>query len=171
LCLVRDVSSATFHFEIEKTAAKASTSGHRGHAAQWTTVRCRCCDVCRAQVTSLVRRRALLFPLALVGTFAWPVALATELPMRVLPLGRLEAVMLTTLLCAVVVAVPLVLLDRSNRSLRANLEASWLFRRLRARVQQSASSAPSPPANDHWKVLADAPASADVLDATDLLRT
>lgn len=171
LCLERDVSSATFHFEIEKTAA---TPGSGGHAAQWTTVRCRCCDPCRARVAGLVRRRAVLFPLALLGTFAWPVALATDVPMRWLALERLEAVMLMTLFCACIVAVPLVMLDRSNRAIRKNLEASWLFRRLRARVQQAAAPnarAPGTPGNDHWKVFADAPASADVLEATDLLRS
>jgi hypothetical protein len=177
LCLVRDVSGATFHFEIEKSAASSSSGraaqhGRGGHAAQWTTVRCRCCDPCRARVAALARRRVVLFPLALLGTLAWPVALATELPMRLFALERLEAVMLTTLVCAVLVAVPLVLLDRGNRALRANLEASWLFRRLRARVQQSAAPATADaPHGDHWKVFADAPASAEVLEATDLLRS
>jgi hypothetical protein len=155
LCLVRDVSAATFHFEIGKT-----------------TVRCRCCDECRTRVTGLVRRRTVLFPLVLAGTLAWPLALITDFPMRLLAIGRLEAVMSTTLVCAVLVAVPLVLLDRGNRNLRANLETSWLFRRLRARVPQPATpSGPDAPHDDHWKVFADAPASAEVLDAIDLLRS
>ncbi len=159
LCLARDVSSSSFHFEIENTAAE-----------RWVTVRCRCCDACRERVRSLGFLRAAVLPFVVLGTVAWPLLMVSSLPMRMLAVSRLESIMLSTLLCAVLAGVPLVFVDRANRSLRRNLESSWLFRRVRARVrpvpQLTTGSAPS----DHWKVLADAPASAVVIEATDLLR-
>jgi hypothetical protein len=161
LCLAEEVSAATFHFEIEK-----------GAGAGVVTVRCRCCDACRRRVMNLGRLRAAVLPLVVLGTVAWPMSVVSSLPMGVLGVSRLESVMLTTLLCAVLVGIPLVFVDRANRSLRKNLETSWLFRRLRARLQPAASApqehdhAP----NDHWKVLADPPSSAVVIEATDLLR-
>jgi hypothetical protein len=161
LCLCEDVSAATFHFEIEK-AERAGV----------VTVRCRCCDACRRRVVNLGRLRAAVLPLVVLGTVAWPLSVVSSLPMRMLGLDRLGSAMLTTLLCAVLVGVPLVFVDRANRVLRKNLETSWLFRRLRARVQPAASAphqsdhAP----NDHWKVLADPSSTAVVVEATELLR-
>jgi hypothetical protein len=160
LCLAHDVSSSSFHFEIEKSAAE-----------RWVTVRCRCCDECRKRVQSLGFLRTALLPLVVIGTAAWPLLVVSSLPMRMLSVSRLEAIMLSTLLCAVLVGVPLVFVDRANRTLRRNLEASWLFRRVRARVRPTPQpSTAASAANDHWKVLADPAASAVVVEATDLLR-
>lgn len=159
LCLAHDVSSSSFHFEIEKSAAE-----------KWVTVRCRCCDECRQRVQSLGFLRMALLPLVVIGTVAWPLLMVSSLPMRLLAMSRLESIMLSTLLCAVLVGVPLVIVDRANRSLRSNLEASWLFRRVRARVRPAPVPTTESAPNDHWKVLADAPPSAVVIEATDLLR-
>lgn len=159
LCLAHDVSSSSFHFEIEKTAAE-----------RWVTVRCRCCNECRERVQSLGFLRAAVLPLVVLGTVAWPLLVVSSLPMRMLAVSRLESIMLSTLLCAVLVGVPLVFVDRANRSLRRNLEASWLFRRVRARVRPAPASTTESAPNDQWKVLADPPASAVVIEATDLLR-
>jgi len=162
LCLAHDVSAAAFHFEIEKAAG-----------AGMVTVRCRCCDACRRRVIDLGRLRAAVLPLVVLGTVAWPLSVVSSLPMRMLGLERLESAVLTTLLCALLVGVPLLFVDRANRALRRNLETSWLFRRLRARLQPAASAAKEPDhaPNDHWKVLADPPSSAVVVEATDLLRS
>ena len=160
LCLAHDVSSSTFAFEIEKAAAE-----------RWVTVRCRCCDECRQRVQSLGRLRTVVFPLVVLGTLAWPLSVVSTLPMRLLSLTKLESIMLSTLVCAVVVGFPLILVDRANRSLRKNLETSWLFRRVRARVKPAAAPTPQGQGpSDHWRVLADPPASAVVIEATDLLR-
>ncbi|MDB5218507.1 MAG: hypothetical protein JWO86_6434 [Myxococcaceae bacterium] len=160
LCLAHDVSASSFHFEIEKAAAE-----------RWVTVRCRCCDECRRRVQSLGFLRAAVLPVVVLGTLAWPLLIVSSLPMRMLALSRLESIMISTLLCAVVVGIPLLFVDRANRSLRRNLETSWLFRRVRARVRPAAAPSADAAPNDHWKVLADPPASAVVVEATDLLRS
>ncbi len=164
LCLEHDVTAASFHFEIESTAKEGKTI-----AARWLTVRARCCDRCAGRVHRLGQLRAAALPVVALGTLAWPLSIVSTLPMRLLSLGRLEAVMMTTLVCAVIVGVPLVLLDHANRVLRKNLEASWLFRRIRTSVQETDAHALVP--NDHWKVLSTAPSSAMVAEATDLLRS
>lgn len=164
LCLAHDVTAATFHFEIESTAKEGKTI-----AARWLTVRARCCDDCTRRVHRLGQLRVAALPIVALGTIAWPLSILSTLPMRLLGLGRLEAVMATTLLCAVIVGVPLLLLDHANRALRKNLEASWLFRRVRTRVQQTDAHELVP--NDHWRVLATAPPRAMVAEATDLLRS
>lgn len=168
LCLAHDVTAATFHFEIEKTAAEGE-----GDAPGSVTVRARCCEACRQRVLHLGRLRLAVLPIVVLGTLAWPLSIVSTLPMRLLGLERLGTVMVTTLLCALVVGVPLVFLDHANRSLRKNLEASWLFRRVRARIQPLAtpSDGQGRVPNDPWKVLADPPSSAVVIEATELLRT
>lgn len=99
----------------------------------------------------------------------WPLALVSDLPLRVFGLGKLEGVMLSTLVCAILVGVPLVLVDRASRSMRRNLEKSWLFRRVQERVGPNEVAAAVP--QDHWRLLADAPPSAVVIEAIELLRS
>jgi hypothetical protein len=164
LCLAHDVTGATFHFEIEKTGKEGESE-----AAGWLTVRARCCEQCRRRVLHLGQMRLAVLPIVVLGTIAWPLSLVSTLPMRLLGLERLEMLMVTTLLCALVVGVPLVLLDHANRSLRKNLETSWLFRRIRTRVQRAVSKERAP--NDHWRVLPKARESAIVVEATELLRS
>jgi len=164
LCLAHDVSAATFHFEIEKTGSETP-----GGVARWLTVRARCCDDCRRRVLRLGRVRRAVLPIVALGTVAWPLSIVSTLPMRLLGLDRLGAVMMTTLLCAVLVGAPLVLLDYANRSLRKNLEASWLFRRIRTRVQTAVADGHVP--NDNWRLLPSASPSAIVVEATELLRS
>jgi hypothetical protein len=172
LCLADDVSAAVFHFEIERAPATAPSSAHGAGGARWVTVRCKCCDACRARVVRLARLRWSVLPFVVAGTVAWPLAMVTDVPQRILGLGKLEAVMITTLLCALIAGVPLVFVDVANRALRKHLEASWLFRRIRARVQPASDDdGESARTNDHWKVLADASAGAAVVEATDLLRS
>jgi hypothetical protein len=171
LCLAHDVTAAIFHFEIERTSASASaSSAGAARDARSVTVRCKCCDECRARVVRLARLRWSVLPFVIGGTVAWPVAMVTDLPERLSGLGKVEVVMITTLLCALIAGVPLVLVDLANRSLRKHLEASWLFRRIRLRVQPPGDADDTRP-HDHWKVLADAPAAATVVEATELLRS
>lgn len=161
LCLANAVSDATFHLEI----AKPGTGESGGHH-QWTIVRCRCCDACRGRIAGLPRLRISALPIVALGTMAWLFALVSPLPMRVFGVGKLEAVMLSTLICAVIVGVPLVLVDRANNGVRRNLETSWLLRRLQARLGHEGGAL----SHELWRVT---PASADAAaatDATELLR-
>ena len=101
----------------------------------------------------------------------WPLALVSDLPLRLFGLGRLEGLMLSTLVCAVLVGVPLVLVDRASRTMRRNLEKSWLFRRVHERIGPPLEGVAAEPgtAQEHWRLLADAPASAVVIEASELL--
>ena len=113
--------------------------------------------------------RLAVLPVVTLGTVAWPLSILSPWPMRLFGLDRLGTIMMATLLCAVVVGVPLIFVDHANRVLRKNLETSWLFRRIRSRVQKAASEGHVP--NDHWRLLSSPSASAVVVDATELLRT
>ena len=166
LCLTGTVSAASFLVELPSGAATAETGGIAPHS---TTVRCRCCDACRARVVSLSRLRGVLLPLVAIVMLAWPVLAISELPMRLLRVEKLEAVFVVTVLCAALAAVPLVVLDRSSRTVRKNLAASWLLRQLLARVRAQAGGGPERP--DEWKVLAEARPSTVVVDAPELLRS
>jgi hypothetical protein len=167
LCITRDVTASTFHFEIEKTGRDGGEG--KATAPRWLTVRARCCDECQSRVHRLGRTRLAVLPVVTLGTLAWPLSILSPLPMRLLGLDRLGAIMMATLLCAVVVGVPLLFVDHANRSLRKNLETSWLFRRIRSRVQKAVPVGHVP--NDHWRLLSAASTRAVVVDATELLRT
>lgn len=167
LCLRGEISSATFFVEIAGIAWDVTAAMlHDGR--RWTTVRCRCCDRCQRRIASVAALRLAALPLVAVGMLSWPVSLATDYPLREWGLGRLEVAMISTLLCAIVVGIPLVLVDRAGRATRKNLEKSWLFRRIKECVAL-------PPVEDldhqHWKLLAVPPANAQVVEATELLRT
>lgn len=173
LCLAHDVSAAVFHFEIERAPATARSSADvGGGGAHRVTVRCKCCDRCRARVVRLARLRWSVLPFVVGGTVGWPLAMVTDVPQRMLGVGKLEVMMIATLLSALVAGVPLVLVDLASRSVRKNLEASWLFRRIRARVQPPRDDEDeSAHTNDRWRVLPDGSAGAAVVEATDLLRS
>ena len=113
--------------------------------------------------------RLAVLPVVTLGTVAWPLSILSPWPMRAFGLDRLGAIMMATLLCAAVVGIPLIFVDHANRALRKNLESSWLFRRIRTRVQKALPEGHLP--NDHWRLLSAPAASAVVVDATDLLRS
>jgi len=166
LCVTGSVSDATFHFELPIPQGASPPGG----IARWMTVRCRCCEDCRGRVVGLRRLRSGALPLVALGMLLWPLALVSDLPLRAFGLGKLEGVMLSTLVCAVLVGVPLVLVDRASRSMRRNLEKSWLFRRVQERVGAIGVAGAVAP-QEHWRLLADAPASAVVIEAVELLRS
>lgn len=183
LCLEHPVSDATFHFELGDHEASQGTPMRHGsrpppaaHAPTLTTsaggasplVRCRCCATCHGRVVTLARLRWGALPFVAVGMLAWPLSFASGLPFRLWGIGRLEMAMLATLVCAFVIGVPLFLVDHANRSMRRNLETSWLFRRVRERV--SPGRPHDAASREHWRLLARAPATAPVIDATELLR-
>jgi hypothetical protein len=89
--------------------------------------------------------------------------------MSVLHLDRVTAALGITALCAVLVVVPLVLLDRESRAVRKNIEASWLLRQLLARARVQAGGTAERP--DEWKLRAEARRGAAVVDAPELLRS
>jgi hypothetical protein len=168
LCLTSSVSAATFLVEIPSGAAPNADAA--GKPPVSTTVRCRCCDACAARVVGLSRRRLVLLPLVALVMLAWPVLCVSELPMRLLHLEKLEAAFVVTVLSAVLVAMPLVVLDISSRAVRRNFQSSWLLRQLLARVRAQATGGPERP--DEWKVLAEpARAGGAVVDAPELLRS
>jgi hypothetical protein len=164
LCIARDVTASNFHFEIEKTSREGE-----GTAPRWLTVRARCCDECQRRVHRLGRMRLAALPIVTLGTLAWPLSIVSPWAMRLLGLDRLGAIMMSTLLCAVVVGVPLIFVDQANRALRKNLEASWLFRQIRSRVQKAVPEGHVP--SEHWRLLSAPSASTVVVDATELLRS
>lgn len=164
LCLVGPVSDATFHLEI----AAGAPPGAARRASALTFVRCRCCGSCRRRVVTLARLRVGALPIVGVGMLVWPLSLATDLPFRLWGIDRIEVAMLSTLVCAVVVGVPLFLLDHANRSMRRNLERSWLFRRVRERVSP-VPARESVVGRDDWRLLAGAPRGATAVDATELV--
>lgn len=182
LCLEHPVSDATFHFELGEhevspgpptrhgslppPAVQAARSAVTSGASP--LVRCRCCATCHGRVVTLARLRWGALPFVAVGMLAWPLSFASGLPFRLWGIGRLEMAMLATLVCAFVIGVPLFLVDHANRSMRRNLETSWLFRRVRERV--SPGRPHDAASREHWRLLARAPASASVVDATELLR-
>jgi hypothetical protein len=167
LCLTGAVSAASFLIEIPSGAAQTAETAGKPEAA--TTARCLCCDACRERVVTVARRRSVLLPVVMIVMLAWPVLLVSELPMRLLHVEKLDAGVIVSLLCAILVAVPLVVLDRGSRAVRKNLEASWLLRQLLARVRAQATGGPERP--DEWKVLAEARRHATVVDAPELLRS
>lgn len=166
LCLAGTVSAASFLIDIPSVAAQ--TADTAGKPVPSTTVRCLCCDACRERVGTLARLRSVLVPLVVLVMLAWPVLLVSELPSRLLRADKLDAGIGMTLLCAVLVAAPLVVLDRASRAVRKNLESSWLLRQLLARVRVAAGGGPSQP--DEWKVLAESRSGATVVEAPELLR-
>lgn len=166
LCLHGEISSATFFVEIAGIASDVNEAVlHDGR--RWTTVRCRCCDPCQRRIARVAALRLAALPLVAVGMLSWPVSLATDYPLREWGLGRLEVAMISTLLCAIVVGIPLLLVDRAGRATRKNFETSWLFRRMKERVALPASEHLD---HQNWKLLAVPPSSAHVVEATDLLR-
>jgi hypothetical protein len=168
LCLTSSVSAATFLVDIPSGAAQ--TADTAGKPPISTTVRCRCCDECAARVVGLSRRRLLLLPLVALVMLAWPVLCVSEVPMRLLRIEKLEAAFVVTVLSAVLVAGPLVVLDVSSRAVRKNLQSSWLLRQLLARVRAQATGGPERP--DEWKILAEpARSGTSVVDAPELLRS
>jgi hypothetical protein len=165
LCLVQPVSDATFHFEL----AEAASPSNAASSGSPTIVRCRCCGACRRRVVTLVRLRWGALPLVAAGMLAWPLSFASDLPFRLWGIERLEFAMVATLVCAFVVGVPLSVVDHANRWMRRNLETSWLFRRVKegaARGEPHHGAA----SRDTWRLLAEAPARATVVEASDLLR-
>ena len=174
LCLIGSVSAATFLVEIPSGAALTADTAARPPVS--TIARCRCCDECAARVVGLSRRRLALLPLVALVMLAWPVLCVSELPMRLLRTDKLEAALVVTVLSAVLVAMPLAVLDMSSRAVRKNFQASWLLRQLLARVRAQATGGPERPDDperpDEWRVLADtARAGAAVVDAPELLRS
>lgn len=167
LCLAGTVSTASFLVDIPSGAAQ--TADTAGKPVPSTTVRCLCCNACRERVVTLGRLRSVLVPLVVLVMLAWPVLLLSALPSRLLHVDRLDAGIVMTVLCAVLVAAPLVVLDRASRAVRRPLEASWLLRQLLARVRVSAGGGPSQP--DEWKVLAEPRSGAIVVEAPALLRS
>jgi hypothetical protein len=166
LCLTATATSATFVVELPNGATE--TADTAGKVATSTTVRCRCCDACRARVLGLERRRKIVLPIVMLAMLAWPVLSISELPRRDFHVEKLDAILYATLLTVLVVAMPLLVLDRASRALRKNLDASWLLRQLRARVRSQADAGPERP--DEWRLLAEARSGAAVVDAPDLLR-
>ncbi len=167
LCLAGTVSTASFLIDIPSVAAQTADTAGRPQPS--TTVRCLCCDACRERVVTLGRLRSVLVPLVALVMLAWPALLLSALPSRLLHIDKLDAGIVMTVLCAVLVAAPLVVLDRSSRAVRRNLEASWLLRQLLARMRVVAGGGPSQP--DEWRVLAEPRAGATVVDAPELLRS
>ncbi len=166
ICLTGTASSATFVIEIPSGAAQTAETAGKPLAS--TSVRCRSCDACRARVEGLARRRAILLPLAMLVVLAWAVLGMSDATSRFLRLDKLESVLVVTVLCGVLVAAPLLIVDRASRAIRKNLEASWLMTQLLARVRAKAGGDPDRP--DEWRVLADAPKGAAVVDAPAFLR-
>jgi hypothetical protein len=167
ICLASPVTSASFVIDIPSGIAQTAETAGKPSAS--TAVRCRCCDACRARVLTLAQRRVVLLPLVMLVMLAWPVLLVSDAPMRALHVAKLEAGLTVTLLAAALVMVPLLVLDRASRATRKNLQASWLLRQLVARARGGASSGPSQP--EEWRVVADAHAGANVVDAPELLRS
>lgn len=165
LCVAAEVGNATFVIEIPSGAPETAETAGKPLATR--TVRCRCCDACRARVVTVERRRAVLLPLVTVAMVAWPVLLVSDAPARVLHTDKLDAGVVVTLLVAILVTVPLVVLDRGSRASRKNLQASWLLRQLLARVHSRAEGDPERP--DEWKILAEPRKGAAVTDAKELL--
>jgi len=161
------VSTASFLIDIPSVAAQ--TADTAGKTQRSTTVRCLCCDACRERVVTLGRLRSVLMPLVVLAMLAWPVLLSSALPSRLLHIDKLDAGIVMTVLCAVLVAAPLVVLDRATRAVRKNLEASWLLRQLLVRVRVTAGGGPSQP--DEWRVLAGSRSGATVVEAPELLRS
>jgi hypothetical protein len=183
LCVAHPVSDATFHFELGELGDHAHPAQGRdaGAGGPKTTgltalVRCRCCPACRRRVVAVARLRWAALPFVAIGMLAWPLSFASSLPSRLWGIDRLETAMLSTLVCAFVIGVPLVLVDHANRSMRRNLESSWLFRRVKERaplhadVHAHARAHDGAASRDHWKLLADAPRTAVVIDASEILR-
>lgn len=162
LCLVSAVTSATVHLEIAKHGTGDAAGGHH----EWSTVSVRSCDECRDRVVGLTRVRWTALPFVVVGTVAWVFALVSEAPLRVWGVAKLEAIMLSTLVCAFVVGVPLYFVDRANDKVRKKLESSWLLRRLQQRLGHPGGAL----APELWKVVSEAPSGAHVVEATDVLR-
>lgn len=179
LCLAHPVTDATFHFElgdphpraphehVHERDASASALDPTG-IARPALVRGRCCAVCRRRVVTLARLRWGALPFVALGMLAWPLSFASDLPFRLWGIGRLEMAMLSTLLCAFVIGIPLLLVDHANRSMRKNLETSWLFRRVRERLLPGRPHDAA--SREHWRLHADAPRAVTVVEATDLLR-
>ena len=162
LCMSCPVSEATFHLEVAKVG-----SGAGGSHQEWRDVRCRCCDACRARVDATSRLRWTALPLSAIGTVGWVLALVSDAPLRVLGVEKLGVVVLATLLCAFVVGVPLVMLDRANSNVRRTLETSWLLRQVQTRLGHVDGALPP----EQWRVVAEAPEGADVIEAAELLRS
>jgi hypothetical protein len=167
LCVASAVSAASFVIEIPSGAPQ--TADTAGKPPPSTTVRCLCCDACRERVVTLSRRRSVLLPLVMLVMLAWPVLLVSDAPMRRLHVDKLSAGLYVTALCALLVTLPLLVLDRASRATRKNLQASWLLRQLLVRVRAQAVGDPERP--DEWKVLAEARPGATVVDAPELLRS
>jgi hypothetical protein len=167
LCLTAAVTAASFLIDIPTGAAPTAETA--GKPAITTTIRCRSCDTCRERIVTVERRRAILLPLVTLVMVGWPILLVSEVPMRVLHVSKLDAGLLVTLLVAILVTVPLVVLDRGSRATRKNLQASWLLRQLLARVHAQAVGDPERP--EEWKILAEPRKGAAVVDAPELLRS
>lgn len=146
----------------------AQTAETAGKPLSTTSVRCRSCDACRARIDGLAKRRMILLPLVALIVLAWGFFSASDAPSRFMHLDKLEAIGVVSILAAAVAAVPLFILDRASRAIRKNIEASWLLTQLLARARLKAGGDADRP--DQWKVLAEAPRGAVVVDAPDLLR-
>lgn len=166
LCLEREVggSDALFYFQVAKGGAGGAEGG--GDAG-WTTVKCRSCYDCRARVVSLQRLRLVMLPFVVLGLLVWPMALPVDGPMQKLGLSFGSSLAVGIAISLVVAGIPLVVIDRANRSMKKALDASWLFRRVHEALGGPVTSADQP---EDWRVLASAPtAPARVLDGEEVL--
>ena len=167
ICLTGTAGEASFVIAIP--SGPAQTAETAGKPLSTTSVRCRSCSACRLRVESLTRRRLVLLPLVALIVVAWGVLSLSDAPSRFLRIDKLDALLAVSILSAAVAALPLLILDRASRAIRKNIEASWLLTQLLARARLKAGGDPDRP--DEWKVLAEAPHGAAVVDAPDLLRT
>jgi len=160
LCAVREVSDAVVHVGI---GGAADTGPEPVAAPRRTLTRLRTCTPCRARVVTLSRLRALALPLTIGGLVAWPICLKLDGQLARASFTGYGAMVIATVFTLVVAGVPLVLVDRAYRSLRRDLEASWLFGRMLERAGAASRRA-------DVTIVADAPTGADVVDAATLVR-
>lgn len=147
LCLERDVSArpeAIFYFQLARQLAKG---------ARWLHVRCRCCDECRLRVEALSRHRKIAAPFVAFAVVAAGLSLFADGPFVKAGISFPSSIAAGMMVAFVVGGVPLYVVDRGNRALRKHLEASWLFRTVKA----SFASADGFIAEDQWRVLPDIP--------------
>lgn len=165
LCLAEAVAAdpgVVVHFVFVGASSRVRLeAGHRGVA-----VRARACVSCRQRVVARDRTRWAALPFALLGLFAWPAALVSSEPLAsAWHVDAVSAIALATLACVLVTGVPLFLVDHANRATRRALEVSWLFRRVRASIEEDAPSGPP----ERWRLTARVPADAKPISAEELV--
>jgi hypothetical protein len=162
LCLESPVTMASFIVEI----AKSTDGAEPEKASSKTWVRCRSCDACHERVATLPRVRLVALPFVALGTVAWLLSMLSDAPMRVFHVEKLGSIMITTLICALVLSIPLVLVDRASTRAGKTFATSWLLGRLRAQLGPPTAT----PGEGWWKVHAEVPPGTAVQDAKDVLR-